>query len=429
MTALWRRFAGLTRILTLAVVIALVVAVALTFVRKGDHKTLTADFSMTNSVYEGSDVKMLGVTIGTVDKLTPRGETVRAKISYDADVKLPADAKAVIVSPSIIGDRFVQLAPAYTGGKVMADGAEIPEKRTAVPVELDEVYESLDDLSTVLGPDGANKDGALSDLVSGTSKQLDGQGKQLKKTLHNFGKLSSTLSDNKDNLFGGISEIQEFVAMLKRNDSTVRQFNDSTQELADMLAGERKDLADTLKQLSLALVDIRSLVKENRSVLKDDVDDLRSITDVLAEHQKDLADIVIGAPTALSNVALTYNADSGGTLDTRTDLTKLLGGDLSNPKLLLCSLLGEPGGKDDTCSTLAGLLDDLHVSDLTKLFGDALQDGLPSMPRAPAASRGQAAPENSSSSQERSHQEEPDQKRSSPDKTNSSVAEMLAVNP
>src|SRR5690625_4967314 len=134
----------------------------------------------------------------------------------------------------------------------MADGAEIPEKRTAVPVELDEVYESLDDLSTVLGPAGANEDGAPSDLGSGTSKQRDGQGKQLKKTLHNFGKLSSTLSDNKDNLSGGISEIQAFVAMLKRNDSTVRQFNDSTQELADMLAGERKDLADTLKQLSLA---------------------------------------------------------------------------------------------------------------------------------------------------------------------------------
>src|SRR5690625_541835 len=108
MTALWRRFAGLTRILTLALVIALVVVVALTFVRKGDHKTLTADFSMTNSVYEGSDVKMLDVTNGTVDKHTPRGETGRARISYDADVKLPADDAAVIVSPSMIGDRGVQ---------------------------------------------------------------------------------------------------------------------------------------------------------------------------------------------------------------------------------------------------------------------------------------------------------------------------------
>lgn len=427
MTTIWRRVAGLTRILTLLVVVGLIAAVAVMFLQNTENKTFTADFESTNSVYEGSDVKMLGVKIGTVDKLTPRGETVRADISYDPDVKIPTNAKAVVVSPSIVGDRFVQITPAYTSGKVMADGADIPIERTAVPVELDEVYSSLNDLATTLGPNGVNKDGTLSDLIAGTSKQLDGQGNQIKKTIKDFGKLSTTLSNNKENLFGSIDEVQEFVAMLKRNDSTVRRFNESTEELSKVLSGERDDLAETLKQLSLAVVDIRDLVKENRSMLKDDVDDLRSVTDVLAEHQQDLSDILIGAPTALSNVALTYNASSGGTLDTRADLTKLLGGDLSNPELLLCSLLGESGSDKDICSSLGGVLDDLGISDLTKLFGDAILGGLPSLPRPPVMS--QSEPGSAPDAEQSHDNNEATKERPSPDNVDSSLADMLAVNP
>ena len=82
------------------VVVALVVAAALTmFARRATRKTLTAHFPRTVSIYEGSDVRVLGVPIGTVDSVTPSGTDVVVTMSYDADVEIPADAKAVIVSP------------------------------------------------------------------------------------------------------------------------------------------------------------------------------------------------------------------------------------------------------------------------------------------------------------------------------------------
>ena len=61
-------------------------------------------------------------------------------MSYDAKIKVPADAKAVIVAPSIVGDRFIQLTPVYTGGDVLADGAVLDTDRTASPLELDQIY-------------------------------------------------------------------------------------------------------------------------------------------------------------------------------------------------------------------------------------------------------------------------------------------------
>ena len=393
-----QRFAGFSKVLA-AVVVVLLIAATLLFLRNGDGKRyLTVDFDQTNSVYKGSDVKILGVPVGKVESLTPRGKVVRVKIAYDGKQKLPADVKAVVVSPSIVGDRFIQLAPAYNGGAVLKDDAYLPVERTAVPVELDAVYQSLDDLSVALGPEGANKQGPLSKLVDGSAAQLDGQGAQVNETLKNFGKLSTTLSNNKDELFGSLREVNEFVSLLKTNDSSVRAFNDSTAQVSTVLEGERDDLAATLAALSKALVDVNGLVKENRTALRGNVDNIASLANVLAKRKDELEKITIAAPTALSNVALAYNGKTG-TLDTRADIPELLGGILGSPTDLLCNLLGETPQQGGLCSTLTGLLDGL---------GD-LVPGLPGVPglnRTGAASTAPAPPI---------------------EKVNSSIAEMLAV--
>ncbi len=203
-----QRLAGASKVLAIFVVVALFAAVVLVFNRGGGDRTITADFTQTTSLYEGSEVRVLGVPVGTVTELEPKGEFIRATIEVDSDVDLPNDVKAVIVSPAIVGDRFVQLAPAYSGGEKLANAAHLDTDRTAVPVELDQVYESIDDLTVALGPDGANADGALSDLVSSSADQLEGQGAQLNETLKNFGQFTTTLSDNSDELFAGVRQVE-----------------------------------------------------------------------------------------------------------------------------------------------------------------------------------------------------------------------------
>lgn len=391
MTAAMNRFSGLTKVISAFVVIALLLAMLFVFAGGNDTRKLTVDFESTNSLYVGSDVRILGVAVGKVDKLKARGDSVRATLSYKSDVKLPDDVKAVIVSPAIVGDRFVQLTPAYSGGPVLADGARLSVDRTAVPVELDKIFQSIDDLSVALGPKGANKDGALSNIIEDSADQLNGQGAQLNQTLKNFGRLSKTLSDNKDNLFGSVREVNQFVDLLQRNDQSVRAFFDSTAQVSQVLEGEREDLKGTLEALSKALIDVRTLVKENRSELRGNVKNLQRIARVLANHQDDLEKIAVGAPTALSNVAVTYNGNPGvGTLDNRSNLINLVGGLLGDPVSVFCNILAEPvPASGQLCDGLADIVDGL----------------LPTLPRSPAAS----APV------ER------------PDRMNDSVADMLAV--
>ena len=97
-------------------IVALLAAAAFAMFRSEDRKYLTASFPRTVSLYEGSDVRVLGVAVGEVESIEPNGTSVKVKMWYDADVEIPEDADAVIVSPSIVGDRFVQLTPVYTEG-------------------------------------------------------------------------------------------------------------------------------------------------------------------------------------------------------------------------------------------------------------------------------------------------------------------------
>lgn len=60
---------------------------------------------------------------------------------------MPADAKAVILSPSLVTSRAIQLTPAYTSGPAMADKTVIPLERTAVPVEYDDLRQQLQKLT------------------------------------------------------------------------------------------------------------------------------------------------------------------------------------------------------------------------------------------------------------------------------------------
>lgn len=357
-----QRLAGASKVLAIFVVVALFAAVVLVFNRGGDARTITADFTQTTSLYEGSEVRVLGVPVGKVTQLQPKGEFIRATIEVDPDVDLPKDVKAVIVSPAIVGDRFVQLAPAYSGGAKLANAAHLGTDRTAVPVELDQIYESIDDLSVALGPDGANADGALSDLVTSAAGQLDGQGAQLNETLKNFGQFTTTLSDNSDELFAGVRQVEDFVSMLEENDATVRAFNDNTAAVADVLEGEREDLAATLSTLTTALTSVESLVSDNRSTLRTNVVNLKSLAEVLAARETEVGEFAVAAPTVLSNVTLAYNPVYG-TLDTYADLEGTIKDLLltsDGPVRLICALgaqsIDTGTGLCELARTLFGLL-------------------------------------------------------------------------
>lgn len=339
-----------------AVVIVLVLLVgALLFLLPGsDQKTVTADFPRAVSLYEGSDVKILGIAVGKVDEVRPIGTKVRVTFHYDGKYKVPADAKAAVISPSIVGDRFIQLTPVYRGGAVMPDNAKLGLDRTATPLELDEIFGSLNELNKALGPDGANKPdasgtGALTRLLDSTAKNFSGQGVQFNATLKNLSKLTKTLADNKDEFFGTLAEVEDFTSTLAANDQTVRKFNESLAAGAGLLADEREELAAVLQNLSVAMTQVRTFVAENKEALSTNIKGLNQISKTFVKNRKALEESLTFAPNALNNLALAYN-ETSGTLDTRANLGETVTQLESRPDVVLCALV------PDACGPLTQLL-------------------------------------------------------------------------
>jgi phospholipid/cholesterol/gamma-HCH transport system substrate-binding protein len=359
------RLARLPRVVMVILAILLIGTLLWVMRPGGDAKSLTAYFPRTVAIYPGSDVKILGVRIGQVDSVDPEGQRVKVTMTYDAAFDVPGDAKAVIISPAIIGDRFVQLTPAYVSGPKLADGAVLDTDRTAVPVELDTVYDSLDDLSLALGPKGANSDGALDRLLDVAAANLDGNGDAINQTLHDVGRLTGTLADNSDELFTTVGQLDRFVGMLARNDTTVREFNRDLSRVAGVLAGERDDLATALDNLGTALGSVSEFVEDNKGVLRENVEGLTQVTRTLVHQRDALKETLEVAPLALNNLYLAYNEETG-TLDQRSNIGENVNALVDDPALVLCSIVKQAGSPAEACKTIQRLFDTLPSSPLQR---------------------------------------------------------------
>jgi virulence factor Mce-like protein len=373
----------LARGVAVACVLALIVAVAVWWIfNSANTRKVTAYFDQAVGVYAGSNVEVLGVKVGSIDSVTPVGTQVRVELSVDRSVAIPADAKAVVVAPSVVSDRYVQLAPVYTGGATMADNAVIPRNRTATPVELDQLYDSLNKVSTALGPNGANANGSLSDLLNTAAKNLDGNGQNLHNTITQLSQLTTTLDSNKDNLVATVDNLSKFTQTLADSDATVRQFTQELSNVSGFLAGQRSQLGDAVDQLGTALGQVQSFVQSNRSKIKSNVDNLSSVTKVLVQERSALAEVLDVAPLALDDVANSYNAASG-TLDARPDIN-----DLSQPVLVqICKLLQQgtpsnvPPVLSTACSQIAPILSGaVPLPTAAQVLASLQQGKLPPLP-------------------------------------------------
>lgn len=342
--------------LACALVVLLASGVAVATHPGGRH--VSAYFADASALFPDNPVMVLGVPVGTIDAITPEGAQVRVDMTItDPDVRLPADAKAAVVSPSLVTGRYVQLLPPWRGGPELADGAVIPLSRTAVPLGVDDLARTATELAQALGPNGANRTGALSDALTVGARNLDGNGQALNDTIRNLGGLSGTLAGSSEDLFGTVTELETFTAGLARSDDQIREFNGRLADVTGFLAAQRGELGGALADLSRALGDVAAFVKDNRAALHHDVDGLADVTATLVDQQRALTEVLDVAPAAVSNLANTYNGSSG-TLDTRPDINEL-----ANPPLVtLCKLLGSktsagvPAAVTDACGSLSSMV-------------------------------------------------------------------------
>lgn len=295
------------RLMTTVVVVLLLLAGLLVWRSTGtEDRTLTATFARTTSLYSGAKVKVLGVPVGKVDSIKVKGTSVEVTISYDGDVDLPEDVHALIVPPSIVGDRFVQLAPAYESGATLDDGAELGLDRTGVPIELDDTYAALDKLAVGLGPNGANKDGALSELVSATAENITGHGAAFNEAVREFAGAISTLAASSGDINETVSNLGTLTSTLEGKDAELRALVENLASVGAELNGQRDEISTAVTELQGALGEVARFTRRNRAALTTSISSARDVSAVLSRRTDELSDLLDLAPVGLTNLASIY---------------------------------------------------------------------------------------------------------------------------
>lgn len=342
-----------------ALVLLLLISGALWWVSTSRSGTrITAYFDKAVGVYAGSEVKVLGIGVGRIDEVTPGGDLVRVEMTVADGIEIPADAQAVVVAPSLVSDRYVQLTPAYESGPLMPSGTVIPIEQTATPVELDDLTASVNDLATALGPNGANADGALSDVLDTAAANLSGNGELFGETIRQLSAASAALADSKGDLFATVDNLQKFTKALADSDAQVRSFNDKLAGVSGYLAEDRDELGVALTSLGTALTEVHGFIADNKDTVRSNVDKLTGVTQALVDQRAAVAEILDVAPLAMSNFLSTYDAASAS-FAIRGNLNELT----YPPVLMLCRTIAAgtptqlPKTLSDLCAQLAPYID------------------------------------------------------------------------
>jgi phospholipid/cholesterol/gamma-HCH transport system substrate-binding protein len=205
-------------------------------------------------------------------------------------------------------------------------------------VELDRIYQSLSDLTQALGPNGANKDGALNTLLTAGAKALRGNGKLGNETLLNLSAAVQTFGDNRGPLFESVKNMSQLTDTLAANDRFVNGFMSDLTSVSSQLAAERGNLAKALDALARAVGTVRTFVHDNKGLVEKDVRELTRLLGITARHKDDLNTLARIGALGLDNLTIGFD-NKTNTQGSRLNLTPN-GANLGN---MLCDIVYNSG--------------------------------------------------------------------------------------
>lgn len=245
------------------------------------EKTYNAVFTSVSGLKNGNFVRIAGVDVGKVKKITVRDDAaVNVEFSTDDSVILTEGTRAAVRYQNIIGDRFLALDDGAGGVKTLEPGQTIPTERTAPALDLDALIGGFRPLLRALEPDQANA------LAGQLITAFQGQGATISALLSQTASLTGTLAD-RDQLIGEvIDNLNTLLGSLGDESQRFDTALGSLSELVSALAERKVDISNGVANLNGASREITDLLTRARPPLNNTVQQLdRSAAIMVADHE------------------------------------------------------------------------------------------------------------------------------------------------
>lgn len=316
--------------------------------------TVIAYFPEANGLYPGDEVTIMGVPAGSIDRIEPAGNTMKVTFHYQNKYKVPANASAVILNPSLVASRNIQLEPPYNGGPVLTNHAVIPIERTQVPVEWDQLRDSISRTVSALGPTPQQPKGPFGDTIEALADGLAGKGDTINRSLNSLSNALSALNESRGETFAVLRGLATFLNALHINEQQLVSLNSNLAQLTASLTPNDHEVADAVTQLNALLPVLHKFLDDNGHVLTRDLNNLSEATTPLVQPDTagDLETFLHVFPTFAANANNAYHS-SHGALTIIPAVTNF-----ANPLQLICSSIqaGSRLGYQDSAELCAQYL-------------------------------------------------------------------------
>ncbi len=238
----------------------------------GSQSEYKATFSSASLLTKGDDVRVAGVTVGSVSGVEIKNRD-QAEITFKVkdDVPVTTATRAAIRFLNLVGDRYMALEEGEPGAKRLSDGGTIPVSRTTPALNLTELFNGFQPLFQALTPNEIN------DLSLNLVKVLQGEGGTIGSLMSNTASLTNALAD-RDELIGRV--IDNLSAMLETVDDRHAQLTELVVGLKDWmtnLSRDRKAIGASVANLSGLTGEVARLLTLGRPYLKADIAQLRRV--------------------------------------------------------------------------------------------------------------------------------------------------------
>jgi len=290
----------LTRSLAVLVVLAVVASGCSLLGGGGSTYKLIAYFPRAVSLYPSSQVRVLGLPAGNVDRVDVVGTQVKVTMSIEKSTPVPKNVKALIAPQSLIGERYIQLSPAWKQGDEKAsDGMEIHD--TIVPTEPDEALAELKKFLDSLDPNGLGR------LINNAADDLQGQGSTLNHALDQVSQLVSTVAAKDTQLADIVDNFDRFTATLETRETQLGDVLATFSQATQVLADERQGIENLLAGLASLSANGLQLVSKHADQLRTDLDTLTRLAQSIDVNLDGLSKLLDTGPSLVKGIIGAYN--------------------------------------------------------------------------------------------------------------------------
>jgi phospholipid/cholesterol/gamma-HCH transport system substrate-binding protein len=235
-------------------------------------------FDQAATLTPNADVRIAGVPVGKVIKVTPSGLRTEAVIELERDyAPIPSDARVILRTKTLLGEAFVELTPGSPNAPKLREDGRLPARQVGETQQLDQVLSAFDSPTRK----------AFKRFLVDLSASLDERGEDMSSALGNLGPATDDLGSlllildrQQDAVTRLIRDGGRVLRAVGRQEGNVQTLVTAGEQVFSATAARNAELTATVRALPPFLAELRRSLAVADRVAVDAAPTLRALRPV-----------------------------------------------------------------------------------------------------------------------------------------------------